>query len=164
MEIEIVPRPKNSYGYSINCNICDKHPDEPIATTCGHIFCWPCYYLASPCKSAIQCYKCYTDLYFLEIACLKLRGTDERTKYKYVNGKKIPPRPSTIKDINKRKKMKRKTQAEEDREIVFNIHIIQQKSTLILWFFSFVIGNYVLYKYTSVFPFIYYILGIIFSL
>jgi len=29
----------------VECYICMKTPTDPIATLCGHIFCWPCIYV-----------------------------------------------------------------------------------------------------------------------
>lgn len=26
------------------CNICLETASEPVITTCGHLFCWPCIY------------------------------------------------------------------------------------------------------------------------
>lgn len=28
----------------MDCNICLQSPSDPIITTCGHLFCWPCIY------------------------------------------------------------------------------------------------------------------------
>ena len=28
-----------------DCNICFDHADDPVVTTCGHLFCWQCLYL-----------------------------------------------------------------------------------------------------------------------
>lgn len=28
----------------MDCNICLQSPNDPVVTTCGHLFCWPCIY------------------------------------------------------------------------------------------------------------------------
>lgn len=28
----------------MDCNICLQSPNDPVITTCGHLFCWPCIY------------------------------------------------------------------------------------------------------------------------
>ena len=30
--------------HEYDCNICLEIANEPIITTCGHLFCWPCFY------------------------------------------------------------------------------------------------------------------------
>ena len=34
----------NLEGSPLECNICYEESDEPVTTTCGHIYCWACIY------------------------------------------------------------------------------------------------------------------------
>lgn len=36
---------KNTREAFFDCNICFRKAREPILTCCGHLFCWPCFYL-----------------------------------------------------------------------------------------------------------------------
>lgn len=58
---------------TITCSICLSDPRLPVATYCGHIFCWPClkhwlikqeYFKCPICRKGIQMkyvFKIYTD-------------------------------------------------------------------------------------------------------
>ena len=32
---------------AFECNICFDHPNQPVITSCGHLYCWPCIYRVS---------------------------------------------------------------------------------------------------------------------
>lgn len=40
----IVDDQSNLHANMLECHICMEPPKDPIATSCGHIFCWPCIY------------------------------------------------------------------------------------------------------------------------
>lgn len=43
------------------CNLCNKIPCDPIASFCGHIFCWTCYNLAyNKTVKRLYCPSCYS--------------------------------------------------------------------------------------------------------
>ncbi|CAA6669571.1 unnamed protein product [Spirodela intermedia] len=35
---------KDACGVNFECNICLDLAEEPVVTSCGHLFCWPCLY------------------------------------------------------------------------------------------------------------------------
>ncbi len=37
-------KPTAQDGSPLECNICYEESDEPVTTTCGHIYCWACIY------------------------------------------------------------------------------------------------------------------------
>lgn len=89
--------------YIFDCNICFSFPEEPITTPCGHIFCWKCYYIAAPNKDKIKCYVCRSELFFHEIASLKVFSYKERSNFLLLEGYNIPPRPYSLLCYNERR-------------------------------------------------------------
>ena len=51
-----------SLNPSIECYICMDRPHNPVATTCGHIFCWRCLQQWASGKSLLQCPVCKNGL------------------------------------------------------------------------------------------------------
>ena len=44
------------------CYICMDKPNNPVATSCGHIFCWRCLQSWASGKSSLQCPVCKNGL------------------------------------------------------------------------------------------------------
>lgn len=70
------------------CHICDKAPTSPVATTCGHLFCWPCL-----CRSAQACPMCGTALRE-GINIIPVYGSERGSSSGCSGDATIPPRPT----------------------------------------------------------------------
>ncbi|KAJ3683934.1 hypothetical protein LUZ61_013098 [Rhynchospora tenuis] len=94
---------ENAHNNSANfeCNICFDMASEPVVTSCGHLFCWPCLYQWLHVHSDHrECPVCKGEVTDANITPIYGRGsTDssgERTKSTVPigeDGVKIPPRP-----------------------------------------------------------------------
>jgi len=81
------------------CRICKELPTDPIATSCGHIFCWPCIYLwlqngpkpCPICKTNLNRDKNILSLYGTRFHMRPTNGNDNVAKASTSNSV-IPPR------------------------------------------------------------------------
>ncbi|KAJ1263303.1 hypothetical protein BS78_09G173300 [Paspalum vaginatum] len=82
------------------CNICFEMADEPVVTSCGHLFCWPCLYQWLHVHSSHkECPVCKGEVTEGNITPIYGRGNSGSDAEKKVaedgntSGPKIPPRP-----------------------------------------------------------------------
>ncbi|PWZ17726.1 E3 ubiquitin-protein ligase RNF185 [Zea mays] len=82
------------------CNICFEMADEPVVTSCGHLFCWPCLYQWLHVHSSHkECPVCKGEVTEGNITPIYGRGNSGSEMEKKVaedgkaSGPKIPPRP-----------------------------------------------------------------------
>jgi E3 ubiquitin-protein ligase RNF5 len=82
------------------CNICFEMADEPVVTSCGHLFCWPCLYQWLHVHSSHkECPVCKGEVTEGNITPIYGRGNSGSAMEKKVaedgntSGPKIPPRP-----------------------------------------------------------------------
>ncbi|KAI3919536.1 hypothetical protein MKX01_018359 [Papaver californicum] len=89
---------QNNGAVSFDCNVCLDVAKEPVVTSCGHLFCWPCLYqwlhLHSDHK---ECPVCKGEVMESNITPIYGRGSsvmDEKKEGEEENSSlKIPPRP-----------------------------------------------------------------------
>jgi E3 ubiquitin-protein ligase RNF5 len=82
------------------CNICFEMAAEPVVTSCGHLFCWPCLYQWLHVHSSHkECPVCKEEVNSGNITPIYGRGNSSSDNEKKVaedgnaSGPKIPPRP-----------------------------------------------------------------------
>ncbi|KAL5221519.1 hypothetical protein ABZP36_026232 [Zizania latifolia] len=84
---------------TFECNICFDMASEPVVTSCGHLFCWPCLYQwLNVYSSHKECPVCkgevteanITPIYGRGNSCLDAKKAVEDGKH---TGPTIPPRP-----------------------------------------------------------------------
>lgn len=88
-------------GANFECNICFEMASEPVVTSCGHLFCWPCLYQWLHVHSDHrECPVCKGEVTDTNITPIYGRGSSdsngERVKSNDPigeDGVKIPPRP-----------------------------------------------------------------------
>jgi len=80
-----------------DCNICLDMAQDPILTSCGHLFCWPCFYQLSYVYSNVkECPVCVEEVTDTSIIPIYGNGNsydNKKLKLKE-SGLKVPPRPS----------------------------------------------------------------------
>ncbi|KAK6162874.1 hypothetical protein DH2020_002715 [Rehmannia glutinosa] len=80
-------------GSFYDCNICLDLAREPVLTSCGHLFCWACFYQVSNVDSTSkECPVCKGEVSESTVVPIYGNASSERvceTEY----GLKIPPRP-----------------------------------------------------------------------
>ncbi|KAI3933493.1 hypothetical protein MKX01_022072 [Papaver californicum] len=89
---------QNNGAANFDCNVCLDVAKEPVVTSCGHLFCWPCLYqwlhLHSDHK---ECPVCKGEVMESNITPIYGRGSsemDEKKEGEEENSSlKIPPRP-----------------------------------------------------------------------
>ncbi|XP_057451714.1 uncharacterized protein LOC130743479 [Lotus japonicus] len=87
-----------------DCNICLKMAREPVVTCCGHLYCWPCFYiLPYPPYSERECPVCYGEV--TEENLVPIYGQtnsgerDLQLEYEKA-GLRIPPRPAARREVS----------------------------------------------------------------
>ncbi|KAJ0989899.1 hypothetical protein J5N97_008255 [Dioscorea zingiberensis] len=96
-EEELEDKSKGSANFE--CNICLDLAKEPVVTSCGHLFCWPCLYQWLHIHSEHkECPVCKGEVTESNITPIYGRGNSEVSEEgKYgedgQHGLKIPPRP-----------------------------------------------------------------------
>jgi E3 ubiquitin-protein ligase RNF5 len=98
LEDEATERGKSSAMFE--CNICFEMAAEPVVTSCGHLFCWPCLYQWLHVHSSHkECPVCKGEVTSGNITPIYARGDSCSDTEKKVaedgnaSGPKIPPRP-----------------------------------------------------------------------
>lgn len=90
---------KNRSAANFECNICLDMATEPVVTSCGHLFCWPCLYQWLHVHSDHnECPVCKGEVTESNITPIYGRGSSENSAEKKFKGEgesglKIPPRP-----------------------------------------------------------------------
>lgn len=98
VDSEVSEEKKNSRGVDFECNICLDLAEEPVVTSCGHLFCWPCLYqwLNLHCSHR-ECPVCKGEVIESTITPVYGRGNAEikpqKGRREEETGLKIPPRP-----------------------------------------------------------------------
>ncbi|XP_043695438.1 uncharacterized protein LOC122646047 [Telopea speciosissima] len=90
---------QGSVGANFDCNICLDVAKEPVVTSCGHLFCWPCIYqwLHLHCDHK-ECPVCKGEVNESKLIPIYGRGSSEKESDKKGqedgdSGLKVPPRP-----------------------------------------------------------------------
>lgn len=80
-------------GSFYDCNICLDMAREPVLTSCGHLFCWPCFYQVSNIDSTSkECPVCKGEV--SDSTVIPIYGNGETESVcETESGLKIPPRP-----------------------------------------------------------------------
>ena len=90
---------KSNAAANFECNICLEMALEPVVTSCGHLFCWPCLYQWLHVHSEHkECPVCKGEVTESNITPIYGRGSSEASNGKKLaeNGEsnlKVPPRP-----------------------------------------------------------------------
>ncbi|KAG1361979.1 E3 ubiquitin-protein ligase RNF5 [Cocos nucifera] len=90
---------KSRNAANFECNICLDMATEPVVTSCGHLFCWPCLYQWLHVHSEHkECPVCKGEVIESNITPIYGRGSSETSAEKKLgeygeSGLKIPPRP-----------------------------------------------------------------------
>ncbi|KAK7314315.1 hypothetical protein VNO77_39531 [Canavalia gladiata] len=90
---------RGSTGNFFDCNICLDMARDPVLTCCGHLFCWPCFYLLAYVYSNVkECPVCKGEV--TETGIIPIYGNPTASsncelelKLK-VAGLRVPPRPT----------------------------------------------------------------------
>jgi len=85
----------------LECNICYEESIEPVATQCGHIFCWSCVYKWIEIKrGSAECPNCKNTITKEKLIPLYPKNYDDEKKNADVtNG--VPKRPLAAREDNK---------------------------------------------------------------
>ncbi|KAJ4950099.1 hypothetical protein NE237_026931 [Protea cynaroides] len=104
---------KGSVVANFDCNICLDVAKEPVVTSCGHLFCWPCLYqwLHLHCDHK-ECPVCKGEVRESKLIPIYGRGSseteaDKKGKGEGDSGLKIPPRPRGQRFETLRQRMRR---------------------------------------------------------
>eukprot|EP00262_Sarcandra_glabra_P014908 TRINITY_DN447_c0_g1_i1.p1 TRINITY_DN447_c0_g1~~TRINITY_DN447_c0_g1_i1.p1 ORF type:complete len:630 (-),score=67.15 TRINITY_DN447_c0_g1_i1:158-2047(-) len=90
---------QSSSTANFDCNICLDMAKEPVVTSCGHLFCWPCLYQWLKICDHKECPVCKGEVTGSNVTPIYGRGSSETVAEKNkgcdVGGSslKIPPRP-----------------------------------------------------------------------
>ncbi|KAJ1267420.1 hypothetical protein BS78_07G054600 [Paspalum vaginatum] len=95
---------------SFECNICLDPAKEPVVTTCGHLFCWPCLYQWLHGHSPhSECPVCKGEVLEVNVTPIYGRGGEEGNSA----GLDMPPRPRA----NRRESLRQQLQMADTRGI-----------------------------------------------
>ncbi|XP_042486984.1 uncharacterized protein LOC122067210 [Macadamia integrifolia] len=125
-----------SVGANFDCNICLDVAKEPVVTSCGHLFCWPCLYqwlhLHSDHK---ECPVCKGEVIEPKIIPIYGRGSCEMGAEKKRQGQedgdlglKVPPRPRGHRFESLRQRMRRPLLRRSVEELA-SLRVIQDEET-----------------------------------
>ncbi len=80
---------------AFECEICLENPTEPVATQCGHVFCWTCLYrwLNSGSVGSTSCPVCKNGLTAESVIPLYGRGRERASGAAAGGEAGVPPRP-----------------------------------------------------------------------
>ncbi|KAJ6837985.1 uncharacterized protein M6B38_322090 [Iris pallida] len=90
----------NISAANFECNICLDMAEDPVVTSCGHLFCWPCLYQWLHVHSDHkECPVCKGEVTECNVTPIYGRGSSGASDGKKLaengeSGLKIPPRPS----------------------------------------------------------------------
>ncbi|XP_042017540.1 helicase-like transcription factor [Salvia splendens] len=91
--LEMGSEVKKEGGSFYDCIICLEFAREPVLTTCGHLFCWACFYQVSNVDSTSkECPVCKGEVSEGTVIPIYGNGESERV-CETESGLKIPPRP-----------------------------------------------------------------------
>jgi hypothetical protein len=107
-----LPEPPKSVAESSNfeCNICLEMACEPVVTTCGHLFCWPCLHNCLQPKSPHQeCPVCKGAIAPSVLTPIYGRGSESSTKISTSEAaaSSIPLRPQAHRVESRRQRAER---------------------------------------------------------
>ncbi|WCJ19018.1 RING/U-box superfamily protein [Euphorbia peplus] len=85
-------------GSFFDCNICVDMARDPVLTSCGHLFCWPCFYSwsyigHSDVKECPVCLEKVTDKSIIPIYGNENVADTRKLRFEE-SGLKVPPRPN----------------------------------------------------------------------
>ncbi|XP_047059498.1 uncharacterized protein LOC124666195 [Lolium rigidum] len=93
------PEERGKSTATFECNICFEMAGEPVVTSCGHLFCWPCLYQwLNVYSNHKECPVCKGEVTEANITPIYGRGNSSSDAEKAVEegkqpGPAIPPRP-----------------------------------------------------------------------
>ncbi|KAL6002247.1 hypothetical protein ACLOJK_034177 [Asimina triloba] len=91
---EEITKDESSNASDFECNICLEMAKEPVVTSCGHLFCWPCLYLWLHVHSDHkECPMCKGEVTESNITPIYGRGNFRNGGAGDRSGLRIPPRP-----------------------------------------------------------------------
>lgn len=87
---------------TLGCHICKERPSEPVATSCGHVFCWPCIYtwigeIETPCpvcRNLLLRHHDIISLYGAAVSMNEMSNNNNSPKVTTAGPSVIPPRPT----------------------------------------------------------------------
>ncbi|XP_031493118.1 uncharacterized protein LOC116259436 [Nymphaea colorata] len=106
---------------NFECNVCLEVAKEPVVTSCGHLFCWPCLYQWIHVHSnSMECPVCKGEVTDMNITPIYGRGSTSSDSGKAVqedlgSGLKVPPRPHGCRIESLRQRIYRSTSRRMDR-------------------------------------------------
>ncbi|XP_077234867.1 uncharacterized protein LOC143877034 isoform X2 [Tasmannia lanceolata] len=95
-DVEEEVKEKTSGPANFECNVCLDVANEPVVTSCGHLFCWPCLYQWLHMHSDYkECPVCKGEVTESNITPIYGRGSSEAMVEKKGGDSslKVPPRP-----------------------------------------------------------------------
>lgn len=96
---------------SFECNICLERAKQPVVTSCGHLFCWPCLYRWLHAQSPFcDCPVCKGEVLLTSITPIYGRGGDEEGDSGSSAVPDLPPRPQA----NRRDSLRQQLQTATD--------------------------------------------------
>ncbi|KAM0676159.1 hypothetical protein GVAV_000122 [Gurleya vavrai] len=136
-------------SFDFACNFCFESPTEPIVTFCGHVFCWPCYYILQHAKKIPCCPTCNLKVSLYEFVSLKVTNECERTKSEKIMGVLVPPFSEFLKIRNDkemlRKVRNKKYNGKKEQDVIYVLRVKRAYISLsVVCVMAFVIYLYVL--------------------
>ena len=85
-------QPQEHHASFFNCRVCDRRPFEPIATGCGHLFCWDCFYLTAGLESRqnFYCPSCNTSMKISHVISIYAHSEYPRSRLEGVPARPQP--------------------------------------------------------------------------
>lgn len=104
--------PQESQASFFNCGVCRGAPFEPIATVCGHLFCWECLYSTAGLqdRQIFDCPSCNISMQIKQVTPIYVH-----TEIPQKRSEGIPHRPQIESQGSESK-----CQARDDERLLFN--------------------------------------------
>ncbi|KAF3774848.1 E3 ubiquitin-protein ligase [Nymphaea thermarum] len=112
LQLEITKDEEKNPNANFECNICFEFAKEPVVTSCGHLFCWPCLYqwlyIHSCTKECPVCKGLVTDSNITPIYGHGANdsGCERKDHEESSSSLKLPPRPHGVRIESMRQRMR----------------------------------------------------------
>ncbi|KAG0522642.1 hypothetical protein BDA96_07G055000 [Sorghum bicolor] len=113
------PNPDGGDNSSFECTICLELARQPVVTSCGHLFCWPCLYQWLHAQSSsFECPVCKGEVLTGDITPIYGRGGEEEGVSTATTNPNLPPRPQAHRRESLRQQLQMAGRDGNTREMV----------------------------------------------